>query len=275
MKKSYVDIWIRWLPLAILLFSSFYLIIVFYLSWQIDFRQAYVRGVSEWTNQFPVSIFWLHINREGFLTENLQWLFLWLTFFIGIICYSRLHKTYQINLKYGVLLFTIGVFLMILEDMFNIRHILANKIIAINTEGHALSIEVSNSIIRTLVEVSFYSIIGAIMLLAFIKLFFLSRLSTKTKYYLFSGYGFYAIASIASATRHIGDWYVVTGKYILDKLLVNNVAAYNPDSIMFSIHPLSYYFMDHLVEESFELMGSTLLLGAIIYILITVIDGPS
>ena len=67
------------------------------------------------------------------------------------------------------------------------------------------------------------------------------------------GVSMYAVASISSATRHVGEWYLVFGEY-LNQYLFEGRLAYSEEWN-------GFYVMDALVEETIELIGAILFLA--------------
>ena len=257
-EQDRVDRFIQNFPKYLLLFTILFLITLYILIWLVDFKQVYVLGITEWTHQFPAPIFWLHIFREGFLVENLQWLFLG---FSSMLAFAMVFigRFDDKRTRTGWLLFGIGLFIMLLEDSINLRHRLNYFLSQTVNFGPDEYEEWVWSYYGISVELIFYAMLGTIMLISFYVLYKYA-LNKSEKKILVIGYCFYAIAAIASATRHIGSWYYTAGECLLDLFTGTNELGWNSESLLFSIHPLSYYFMDHIIEESIELLAASLIL---------------
>ncbi len=261
-EQNRVDRFIQAFPKYLLLFTILFLITIYILIWLIDFKQVYVPGLTEWKDQFPAPIFWLQVFREQGIVENLQWLFLAfstiLTVMMAIIENNK-RKKYVI----GWLTLSFGLFIMFLEDTVNLRHKL-NRFLAENLHfGPGSLNEWAGSIYGISVEITVYTLLGLLMLNSFYRLYF-SALNIVAKKYMLAGFIFYGIASIASATRNIGDWYIKIGTIFLDYILKSKELTWASDSVLFMRAPLSFYFIDNVIEESFELIGATLLLCMIL-----------
>lgn len=253
-------------PIIPVFFSVIYLIVILVITWLIDFEKIFIPGLSEWVNQFPAPIFWLQVNREAGLTENLQWLFLFISLISCLLAMYTQRGAWNLP-RIGLLFLSIGIAIMFLEDVFNIRHALSWSLSTFFYEGHVGSYEWRTSTFRSVIEIMFYALLGSIMVIAFFILYFGSETESRTKFLLIGGYLFYGVASFASATRNIGDWYARAGKSILEPLLENRNTVWHAESVIFYRDPISFWFMDLLVEESLELLGSAFLLSAVLSIL--------
>jgi len=157
---------------------------------------------------------------------------------------------------------------MLLEDSINLRHELSYFISTIFYDGMVGSYAWRTSNFRAFIEIIFYAFVGSIMALAFYFIYLTKNSFTYFIKYLISGYIIYGVAAFASATRNIGDWYSHVGTIILDKLTVNAGLEWEARSIIFYEDPLSFWFMDLVIEESLELIGASLILCGLILIFI-------
>ena len=256
---------IQALPKYLLLFTILLLLTLYILIWLVDFKQVYVSGVTEWTHQFPAPIFWLHIFREGLLVENLQWLFLGLSAVLSYLIYIK-HSSQRNNVKLGWLLLATGLLIMLLEDSINLRYKLSYFLSLHFYDGNIGNYEWFKSSFRTIVELSVYAILGSVMISSYYYLF-RSGMNKFAFRYLTGGFIVYAIAAFCSATRNIGSWYEIVGINILDRLTEGLDLFWNAESMIFLLSPLGFYFMDHVVEESLELIGATLILCFLISVI--------
>ena len=262
-EQNRVDRFIQAFPKYLLLFTILFLITLYILIWLIDFKLVYVPGLTEWKDQFPANLFWLQVFREGGIVENFQWLYLGLSFLICLICVFLIRKQSQ-KIHWGLALLAVGLLIMFLEDTINLRHQLSYFLSLHFYDGVVGSYEWRTSTFRSLVEISVYGVLGLLMMIAFLKIYWDRKIPWRSKKYLITGYLFYGVAALASATRNIGDWYARIGAKILEFLQRGNVYEWNADSIIFFRDPLSFWFMDLLIEESIELAGATIILVALL-----------
>lgn len=262
MNKKLTEHLIHAFPKYLLGFTVLFLLTLYTISWLVDFKQVYIPGITEWKEQFPANLFWLQVFREAGIVENMQWLFLGFSFLIcSLITILDKKQTGKIHL--GFLLLAIGLFVMLLEDTINLRHQLSYFLSIHFYDGIVGSYEWRTSTFRSLVEISVYGILGLLMMIAFIKIYRDAELSGRGKKYLIFGYLFYGVAATASATRNIGDWYSKAGGRLIEIFQRGGVYDWSAESIMFFQDPLGFWFMDLLLEESFELMGSALFCSAV------------
>ena len=264
-EQDRTDRFIQAFPKYLLLFTILFLVTIYVLVWLIDFRQVYVPGLTEWKDQFPAQIFWLHTFREAGIIENFQWLFLGLSVLISFLILMKLPES-KAKVKWGWMFLTLGLFLMLLEDSINIRHILSYHFSIHFYDGSVGSLEWQRSGLRTAVEMSFYTFLGSIMLSAFY-IIYRYKIDKSSFIYLTIGFVVYGISGFTSATRNIGNWYEIVGIKILYTLTEGLNLSWNADSIIIYQRPLGFYFMDYVVEESLELIGATLILCALISVI--------
>lgn len=248
---------------VVVLGAVFYILTMITICYLVDIMHVNVFGIrdifTEVEEGVPL-IMWVILFTEGSLTEILQWSLLAISAILASATYIKSRKTKSAALAWFLLF--IGLTIMFLEDSVNLRHELSDYIGQL--AGHnTYSIAFHRGALRTTVELCFYSFLGGIMSVAFFKIMRDSSNAFKGKMYMLAGYIFYAIASIASATRYIKDWYAITGTLILNFLIKGKDLTWSADSIIRN-NPLGFWFMDYVVEESIELMGAACLLAAVI-----------
>lgn len=258
------------IPFIIILFSVTYISLMLVLSYLIDIQGINIFGLKEWVSDkgYEIPLFWLHMFREASLTENIQWAFLGasviLTAIIGIIQFKSTRKA-----PWVWILLLIGLYIMFLEDVINIRHTVSAMIGSTYFDYDTSTMEWRISFVRSIVEIIFYFMLGGMMVAA---LFFILKDQTIRalgKIYFLAGYFLYGLAAVFSATRNIKDWYAVVGGKIIDFIYRGSEAVLTGDSIIYGRDPLGFWFMDFVVEESLELLGATFLLAGLATILLS------
>ncbi len=65
------------IPWCIIFFSASYIAILLLLYYLVDIQNMNIFGLKDWVADkgYEVPLFWLHMFREGSLTENIQWAF--------------------------------------------------------------------------------------------------------------------------------------------------------------------------------------------------------
>jgi len=252
-------------PGIFIIISLFYVLFMFLLVFLIDFQGFNILGLRTWIEYnfwYTHPLFWIYFFSEGSLTEYLQWLFLMATIF-----FTTLLGLFRRRIESRVPWYWIGLFLglwgMLLEDIYNIRHRLADFFISNFEEFELFPIFWDLISIRTLVELSFYFILGSLMVISFIFLLKDRKNPRFGKKVLACGYFFYFFASISSATRNIKHWYAITGEKVIESLSGGKDLSWSAGDQYFGL-PLGHHFIDFLFEESLELMGATLIFAAIL-----------
>lgn len=248
----------------IILFTAVYLLVAYIMIFLVDFINIF--GSSSWMvkNGYVPPLLWFHLFKEASITECLQWLFLGLSLILAIYCRNLkaiINGSHSTSLWYFLYL---GLLLMIVEDVLNFRFWL------LGVAARSVQIEYysfARSIWGSLIEFCFYFIIGFCMLA------FLALIVKKNKENLFGikllllGYFFYGIASVGSATRHVNNWYNIAGIELLNFSTRFFSLDWSGDTIVYeyqvSGHTLGYWFIDNVIEESFELLGATFILASI------------
>ncbi|OWZ84374.1 hypothetical protein [Natranaerobius trueperi] len=259
-------------PGYIFFFVLGYLIITFLLTYLIDVQnifglqnlaRRFYEVTSVRSSEATEPLFFAHIFKEAGPTEIFQWVLLASS--IGYSAYLNGRIEGQKNFsKRFTLLFLIGLTVMLLEDSGNIRHTLTTYI---PTTLQFLGID--NFLTdRTVIELIFYAILGAIMLASFYYFYKHAWHYKQARSYLIIGFCSYSVASVASATRNIGQWYIVVGErinnLIADGVMAKNISDIDIPGNFTSGERVGFLLMDNLFEESIELLGAGALLAAII-----------
>lgn len=247
-----------------------YLIFFYFMFFFVDIFNVFnsQRILYWWMEQgtslrHQVPLFWFTASVQGSFTENLQWFFLIIAFVTSLLVAIHFKKQ---QAKYFVpsVLWSIGMFLLVLEDIYNTRHKLRNLLAPLLGADDDL-----RSYVAIGIEVVTYGLMGVLMISALYllrKVLLSNRLVLR---YFVIGYGAYAIASAFSSTRHFMNWYRHTGNFILRVFRFDTLPNWidGSEAILtretLSGHnrgrTLGYYFMDYLVEETFELIGAACL----------------
>ncbi len=243
----------------IILCAVVYLIFAYTMIFLVDFLNIF--DLSYWFGKkdYLPELLWIHIFTEVSITEYIQWSLLGGSLLLAIYCRQLLIGNYvRSPIKWLFLQF--GLLIMIAEDMVNIRHRIVFYFADISNINFYIF---KTSIWGSLIEVSFYFMIGMSMLLF---LFFI--LSDKKepvfgKKLLLVSYFLYGLAAVGSATRHIGNWYAVAGERLLDSLISGFTVDWSAGSYA-GLYTLGYWFMDSVIEESIELLAANFMLASIV-----------
>jgi len=158
-----------------------------------------------------------------------------------------------------------GLTLMFLEDTLNVRHFLAREVV-----GPAFGVAGENNFQAIATELTFYAVIGGAMVLFFVLAIGVFRDRGRGATFLIIGFGAYGLASVASATRHIKGWYTGFGNLMMQMLSPEGIREYDAwlrsAGLETDIFTAGFFFMDHPVEETIELLGAVSLLCAVLYL---------
>ncbi len=212
--------------------------------------------------------FWWHWFEIP-IENPLQWAFLSATIALFLMTAGAAHQRQDSAIYEFSILITAGLVLMLIEDVADPRHILRTDLGAIFGEG-------GYGYVGTFVELAYFAMIGAVMMLALVAHRRAYWRFPRVRRYLLSGYVFYAIAVssswLGSAFRSLhpdrDDLYTLVGQVICDFLFLDGGHTEEQyrhvQSILYQLdgEPLGFYFMDRLYEESLELLGASALLVA-------------
>ena len=259
-KNKFFQGYEKYLPLFIITLTIIYLINVLNLSYWTDIKFRNIFGLNDWLtstyeNEYPM--LWIQMFREGSPTEYLQWFYLGTAVVLCFILFLFIYRR-SASFPWGWLLLVKGLGIMFLEDVINLRHKLSGFVAADILEVTSRA-EFFGDPRRSYIELSVYLVLGIIMIVALIYILKDKKTSYFGKKLLLAGYILYGTAALASATRHLGEWYTRVGQEILLRLYPDNWASF-----LESNHIYGFMFMDYLVEESVELLGAAFLLAAIV-----------
>ncbi|MCC5827328.1 hypothetical protein [Alkalimonas sp.] len=152
------------------------------------------------------------------------------------------------------------------EDCFNVRHVTSAWLGEYVLGYDVTSMEWRRSLSRTVIELAIYVAMAAVMAVAYL-IIWRQRLLSKWQMTFFTGgYLFYGIATFASASRNIGDWYAKVGTWLFEHLAAAYSLPWQGSDIIHYQDPLGFWWMDYVIEESVELLAASLLASAGIYL---------
>ncbi|WP_041366872.1 hypothetical protein [Natranaerobius thermophilus] len=266
-------------PGTLMGFTILYLLVAAILVYLVDIQNVGMQGfldrlyeVTKYRAQEPTEpLLFAHIFREGGPTEILQWILLGAAALISAYHAGKLSSELANNRKESLTdaqkftcLLSIGLLFMLLEDAGNPRHTLATYF---PTIFEYLGIEnfLTGS---TGIELVYFGVLGLFMLGAAWYFWRHARHLSMARNYLILGYLSYGVATMASATRNIGNWYIKVGSRINEMIgegaIANNL---DPNYIRGNFTPterVGFLLMDNLFEESLELIGATALVAGIL-----------
>jgi hypothetical protein len=226
----------------------------------VDLRRAGT-GVHAWMAQDPnvVPYLWVHIFQEAGPTEFLQWGTLGLLAVVAGAVGGALNsgggpptierrRAERAGRFWRI--FGFAAALMLVEDAGNVRHVLV-RYARVHFEGGVTNV-------TTLTEVGFYALLGAVPMYAVLRYGRHVWHVPATRWFGLAGVVAYAVASISSATRYLGDWYQHAGLWVRQVPMGDQL----PPVEAWEGWRTHFYLMDYLVEESLELLGASLLLAA-------------
>ncbi len=195
---------------------------------------------------------WYYLFMEGSPTEMVQWLYLSATVVLCGLTSGRLAaKNYRLPARF-FLLMGIGVVTMLMEDAGNLRHQI--KYYFRLALGDTMLVGIA-------VEMLFFGLLGLFMLYALVRYGRYVWRQRMTRNFLGLGYISYAVASLASGTRHFADWYDHAGNWLLQ--VVGLYEPFNARFVPTAVgRPIGFYVMDFFLEESLELVAAAALCTA-------------
>jgi hypothetical protein len=215
-------------------------------------------------NDFVIPLVWFNLYFEGAPTEIFQWFMLAGGVFCCGVLFGRLTSKGYANRGSRFFLFVgIGMCFMVIEDAGNLRHHLAwnvGALFGLPEEGQYRSLP------QTLTEFTLYALIGFFMAFPLWRYLRYVKLTKKALIYLIVGYTAYGVASIASASRGFGDWYIRLGEEIIRLLNIADMPGWEMAiaALADTEVPLSFWVVDLLIEESIEFLGAGFLLASLL-----------
>lgn len=216
--------------------------------------------------EMTINLLFYELFAEGRWAERLQWALL--TFCAGTVFWMRLRLTRDMpgvgEIRVPLTLLGLGTLIMLAEDALNVRHIVARLIIASD-----IIPDLSDRAIRLAWELSFYALIAALVFFSTVTIlrrgFGGGNIPGATRRGFFAAFGLYGLVAFGSAMRRVGDWQENLGAFLIARLELGEDPRWlKAQEILVENEwdeawPLSYLLVDHLVEESLELIAAALL----------------
>ncbi len=167
------------------------------------------------------------------------------------------------------LLMSLALGVMFLEDVADPRH-------SIRTEMENIFGASSYGVLGSVVELTYFAMVGALLLYVFFRFRKTFWPHKKVRKFLVAGYGFYALAvgsswlgsAFQSLTAEGRVLYTVLGNAAMGLLFRGNeemeqlFLTLDMQAQTLRGHPIGFYFMDRVWEESIELLGAAALVVA-------------
>ncbi len=214
-------------------------------------------------------VLWFELFSEGRVIERVQWGLL------GLACLTALFARFSLSATNGdpavaTTALAGGLALLLLEDSINLRHVGAYLLLQRFDDG-----AIGASVLRGGFELVYFGLL-ALMMIAPLVVFARSRvLGRATRRWLFAAYAVYAFAGLFSVSRNLGadgGLQGTFGAWLIDRLDLLSRPNWLDAKTAFSEHlsendgangSFGYLLVDHLVEESVELIAAGLLASAI------------
>lgn len=221
-------------------------------AWIVVFFFEIYQREPRWCPSFVNFNYYLFF-REGSFTEVLQYVTLLLS---AVMVAGILAHRYQRGelLSAGWALLLLGLVLLYIEDAHNTRHMLTA--LAGVDRGAPLA--------QAAIELGYYALLGGVMMGGLWWILKEAR-SPRVGITLFLvAYPTYGAIALASATRHIGEWYRQVGSWLLGHF-PERIFLPGVETAFALCDPIdAFLFMDGMVEESIELLAAALLLAAVL-----------
>ncbi len=222
-----------------------------------------VADSREWVRDrlAPHVLFFLWYFGEAGPIEHVQWTFLGVAACLaGELLRSKWDDTRPLP-KLAAFAGFVGLCLMFLEDMLNLRHLLSFHV---TMPLFAPEFDL-RSPVRTVTEISFYGLLGGVMVTWLVGLRAVWSGGRLPRVLIFLGFGAYGVASVASATRYIGNWYERIGDAWV-AAIEPGIALWYTEHASEQVYSVGFWFMDSALEEAVELAGAAAILGLILFL---------
>ena len=202
--------------------------------------------------------------RNGGLAEIMQWLLLGgSAFFAALMAGKDNNTTRKEKMFWGIM--GIVFILMLIEDAGDPRHTIRSYV-------QAFFSEVVQGPMGSLTELIYFSILAVIPLYALIRYGKTLKQVPRSLYYTFSGFVFYAVATILSFLGSAIDLYHRAGGVLYDFMIKLGDDALAQIWQNYNLRErwdfIEFFLMDSLVEEVLELLGAAAFLAAVLAFLL-------
>ncbi len=222
---------------------------------------------DRWYSDRAMSFYWFY----WFLTpveDPLQWLTLAAAIYVFFANWRLTHQLEALRPSRFWRLLGVGVILMLLEDIYDMRHHSRDFLTeALDSESYGY--------FGTFFELGYFAVLGAIMVFAVARYRKEFWDYTKARNYLIAGYSFYGLAAFSSwagssfqSVLDGDDLYTAIGRRVTGFLFGRDPESQalfdetNEPLIENARNTLEFFFMDSVYEESVELLGAAALLVA-------------
>jgi len=248
-----------WLPLAVALG---WLAFAWTAAISIDIHN--VGGLQdrmiEWSPLFPLA--WYRLFSEAHPTEWLQWTLQAVGLVVAFLLWRRLQAPgSDARLRTGWFLLAAGLFMMLMEDSQNVRHLVSDSYLIPFFEPRGI---VSRQV-RLVWETLFYLFLSALMVGGVLVLLTRGRPDRRTGGILLVGYALYGFAGFSSAARRVFDWQERLGNWAIERwslleirtwaMAEQQLEGYRALNAGYD-HTMGFVLVDHWVEESVELLSA-------------------
>lgn len=218
----------------------------------------------------PLPLLWYPLFSEGRAVEIGQWTLLFMSMLLAAHWWLSRRRSGSSHDRLPFLVLTGALLLMLVEDSLNLRHVVADDYLPFL---HAQLPGTESFVTRLTWELSFYSALSAMMLGSITTLVLRYRPRRATFAWLVLAFGVYGSVAFGSAMRRVGEWQERLGGWLMERLGLYDLPHWqdalasversreNSENFTFT---LEYLLVDHLVEESVELIAASLLLAALL-----------
>ena len=256
---------IAYLPLVVsitwVVFASSISIAIDILQWN-----DYDKLVLERFSNFP--LLWYHLMSEASPTENLQWMLQSTGVIISFVAYAKLKHSNR-YLSQAWLLLCAGLFIMLIEDSLNFRHV----VFAYYIEEGLNDDDRWRVYYKTIWELCFYLLLASLMLISALLLIRYIKPDKHCLAFIVIAYFLYGIAALGSALRKVFDWQERFGDFLIDKFHFAEIDNWATgfeilkkarNEVEGYTHTMGFLLIDHWYEESLELLSAGFLITAIL-----------
>jgi len=225
----------------------------------VDFLNIF--NLRQFYSGLNVPLLWDFLFMERSLVEMFQWLFLGLFAVTSAYLAGKLEERERSNEAAFWLLFSVAGILMLMEDAGNIRHFILRDHIVLGWN------------IMQGLETIYFLLLAGTPIIAVLKYGEHIKDSNKTKILVALGFIFYGLAvffsgpaDLTDTNRIIGDAFYETtvsiGGEELQQIYEDTDTKLEEQAGGEGFMDIRYRFVDHLIEESLELLGATMLFAS-------------
>jgi hypothetical protein len=214
----------------------------------------------EWSPRFPLA--WFRLFSEAHPTEWLQWTLQAVGLVAALVMWRRLRDPESdTRLRTGWFLLAAGLFMMLMEDSQNVRHLVSDSYLIPFFEPRGIA----SRQVRLVWEVLFYLFLSGLMVGGVLTLLTRVRPDRRTGGIILVGYALYGFAGFSSAARRVFDWQERLGNWAIERWSLMEIRTWALADQQLEAYraavegydsTLGYVLVDHWVEESVELLSA-------------------